>query len=45
MELSVDRAVDDPGLESGISIAKAYCGRHVDTVRGDGLSVSERRNR
>jgi hypothetical protein len=30
MELGINWAVDDPGLESAIIVAKVYCGFHVD---------------
>ena len=38
MDLSIDRAVDDPGLEAGVLMAKAYRRRHCDAV-GDRESL------
>ena len=35
MEFCIDWAVDDPGLESGVGIAKRYGGCHYSRVLGD----------
>jgi hypothetical protein len=35
MELGIDRAIDDPGLEAGVSITKGYHGCHDGSKRAD----------
>jgi len=32
MDHRMDRAVDDPGLEARVRIAKGYCGGHIADV-------------
>ena len=40
MDLSIDRAVDDPGLEARVLMAKAYRRRHRDAVGDQEFSRS-----
>ena len=46
MELSMDLAVDDPGLEAGVRAAKGYCrchGSELNDFQGQSLRKSWRK--
>jgi hypothetical protein len=32
MELGINRAIDDSGLEAGVGVAKLYCGCHIGDI-------------